>query len=135
MKLMEDSAAAITCCLHAQKLTGLYVVGLRGGKRHSWTLIEELQFTCCRDVEHGLTASAPGVFAHRNGIECVCLPGCNIDISKQAESDLLDGEERQPGTHRNRQKNRQTSSSHAQMCTQTHTEWSKCNYREPQGSI
>ena len=71
MKLMEDSAAAITCCLHAQKLTSLYVVGLRGGNRHSWTLIEELQFTCCRDVEQGLTASAPGVFAHKYGIEFV----------------------------------------------------------------
>lgn len=117
MKLMEDYNLLFTC---KKKCRASMWLG-SGGKTHSWTLIEDLQFTCCRDVEQSLLAFSSGDFAHRNRVECDCRKSFNIDISKYI-SDLLYGEDRPPYAHRNRQKNRQTNrkQSSTNMHTNTH---------------
>lgn len=40
-----------------RELPALFIAWLRDVKRHCWTLIEELQFACCRDVEQALSES------------------------------------------------------------------------------
>lgn len=90
-------------------------------------LIEELQFTCCGDVEQdclSLTASAPGDFASVFVWQAATQTWTLVNGQ---HLDLLDGEDRQVPI--------ETDRSHARSCTQTNTEWSKFNYSEPQGSI
>lgn len=112
MKLMEDSVAAITRCLHAKgtrwPLCGWAQRWKKAQLDIDWgAAIYMLQ----RFGTRPLCFCSWG-FTHRNRIKCVCLLCCNTDISKRAESDVLDGEDRQPGTHRNRQKNRKTAVMH-----------------------
>lgn len=50
-ELMEGSVAALTCCLQAERSHGPQCGWAHTWKKekHSWTLIERLQFTYCRD--------------------------------------------------------------------------------------
>lgn len=71
-----------------------------------------------------LTASVHGAFAHRNRMESVCLIRCNTDVNNPTESDLLNGEDRQPGIQADR-KAKQTLVWHKCASKHTMSEWSK----------